>query len=257
MSTRPIEVANHHKPPPTGIGNGLTKPNPSPALSPGKVGLQHRRPATSHRRPCCRLSGCRSRPRRSEKPTAAFSTPRLTARRRRPPHPAVRRRPQRRRKNRVVGRRRKEQRRKGASAAGRRPPAAEPPHEKPSHRPTRCRRGPPAGDHPEQAAPLPHHPGPVVAAAGPAPIRPPYKVAPPWNPRSDEGIAGSGRPTTRRRGQRPTPVSCSNDPRRPHPPRSTGAKRMKAPPPPCGRAESRRPARAAARRGSAGRGGSG
>jgi hypothetical protein len=36
------------------------KPNPSPALSPGKVGLQHRRLATSHRCPCRRLPGCRA-----------------------------------------------------------------------------------------------------------------------------------------------------------------------------------------------------
>jgi hypothetical protein len=41
MSTRPAEVANHHKPPPTCPGNNLRQPNPSLALSLGKVGPQH------------------------------------------------------------------------------------------------------------------------------------------------------------------------------------------------------------------------
>jgi hypothetical protein len=94
MSTRTAEVTNHHKTPPTCTGHSIRQPNPSPALSPGKVGLQHRRRVIGHRRPCRCLPGCRQRPRRSEKPTSAFSTPRLTARHRRPPHPTVRRRPQ-------------------------------------------------------------------------------------------------------------------------------------------------------------------
>jgi hypothetical protein len=196
MSMRPAEVANHHKPPPTCTGNSIRQPNLSPALSPGKVGPQHRRPTTSHRRPCHCLPGSRLRPRRSEKPTSNFSTPRLTARHRRPPHPAVHRRPQRRRRRRVVGRRCNEQRRKGASAAGRRPLAAEPPTwEAPAGQ--RSARRPPAGKHPEQAAPLPHHPRPVVAAAGLAPIRPPYEAAPLRDPRFGHGNVRSGRPTTR------------------------------------------------------------
>jgi hypothetical protein len=77
----------------------------------------------------------RQRPRRSEKPTSAFSTTRLTARRRRPPHPTVRR-----------------------------PPAAElPTREVPAGQRSACR--PPIGRHSEQVAPLPHHLGPAVAAA--------------------------------------------------------------------------------------------
>jgi hypothetical protein len=98
------------------------------------------------------------------------------------------------------------------------------PHTGSPRRPTKC--PPTAGRKaPEQAAPLPHHPGPAVAADRPTPIRPPYEVAPPWNPRSGHGNAGSGRPTTRRRGRRTTPVSHSNGPRRSRPPRSTGARR--------------------------------
>jgi hypothetical protein len=108
-----IEVANHHKPPPTCTGHSIRQPNPSPALRPGKVGPQHRRPVTGHRRPCRRQPGCRQRPHRSEKPTSAFSTTRLTARRRRPPHPTVRRRPQHHRRSRAVGHRHNEQRRQG------------------------------------------------------------------------------------------------------------------------------------------------
>jgi hypothetical protein len=50
LSMRSAEVANHHKPPPTCIGHSIRQSNPSPALSPGKVGPQHRRPATGHRR---------------------------------------------------------------------------------------------------------------------------------------------------------------------------------------------------------------
>jgi hypothetical protein len=95
VSMRSAEVTNHHKPPPTCTEHSIRQPNPSPALSPGKVGPQHRCPVTCHRRPCRRLPGNRQRPRRSEKTTSAFSTPRLTARRRRPPRPTVRRRPQR------------------------------------------------------------------------------------------------------------------------------------------------------------------
>jgi hypothetical protein len=131
MSTRSAEVANHHKPPPTCTGHSIRQPNPSPALSPGKVGPQHRRPVTGHRRLCRRQPGCRHRTRRSEKPTSAFSITRLTARRRRPPHPTVRRRPQRRRRSRVVGRRHNEQRRQGPplQCAAHRPPSS--PHGKP------------------------------------------------------------------------------------------------------------------------------
>jgi hypothetical protein len=228
MSTRSAEVANHHKPPPTCIGHNIRQPNPSPALSPGKVGPQHRRPTTGHRRPCRRLPGCRQRPRRSEKPTSAISTPRLTARRRRPPHPTVCRRPQRHRRSRVVGHRRNEQRHKGASATGRRPQAAElPTPEAPAGQ---SAHRPPAGRHPERSAPLPYHLGPA-ATAGPAPIQPPNEDAPPWDPRSGHGNAGSGQPTTRQSGQRPTPASRTNGLRRPRPPRSTGARR-KGPPPP-------------------------
>jgi hypothetical protein len=43
-STRSAEVANHHKPPPTCTGHSIRQPKPSPTLSPGKVGPQHRHP---------------------------------------------------------------------------------------------------------------------------------------------------------------------------------------------------------------------
>jgi hypothetical protein len=131
MSTRSAEVANHHKPPPACTGHNIKQPNPSPALSPGKVGPQHRRPVIGHRRPCHRQPGCWQRPRRSEKPTSAFSTTRLTARRRRPPHPTVRRRPQRRRRSHTVGRRHNEQQRQGPplQCAAHRPLSS--PHGKP------------------------------------------------------------------------------------------------------------------------------
>jgi hypothetical protein len=56
-STRSVEVANHHKPPPTCIGHSIRQPKPSPTLSPGKVGPRHRRPVTGHRRPCHRQAG--------------------------------------------------------------------------------------------------------------------------------------------------------------------------------------------------------
>jgi hypothetical protein len=238
MSTRPVEIANHHKPPPTCIGSGLRIPNPSPTLSPQKVGPKHRRPVTSHRRPCRCLPGCMSRPRRSEKPTTAFSTLRLTARRRRPPHPAVRRRPQHRRKSRA-GRRPPPQgtTTQETSVARRRPTAVEPPHGKLRRQPSRCHAADRAAkDHLELAAPLPHHPGAAVATTGPTPIRPPHEASPPSNPKSGHGTVGSGRSTTRRHGWRPSPTSCSDGPRRPRPPRTTCAKKMKAPPPPSLRA---------------------
>jgi hypothetical protein len=62
VSTRSAEVTNHHKPPPTCTGHNIRQPNPSPALSPGKVGPQHRCPLTGHRRPCRRLPGTGSDP---------------------------------------------------------------------------------------------------------------------------------------------------------------------------------------------------
>jgi hypothetical protein len=62
VSTRSAEVTNHHKPPPTCTGHNIRQPNPSPALSPGKVGPQHRCPVTGHRCPCRRLPGTGSDP---------------------------------------------------------------------------------------------------------------------------------------------------------------------------------------------------
>jgi hypothetical protein len=108
------------------------------------------------------------------------------------------------------------------------------PHTGSPRRPTKC--PPTAGRKaPEQAAPLPHHLGPAVAAAGPAPIRPPNADAPPWNPRSGHGNDGSGRPTTWQCGRRTPPVSRSSGPRRPRPP-GPPARGGKAPPPPSLRA---------------------
>jgi hypothetical protein len=52
----------------THIVGGHMRPNPSPTLSPSKVGSEDRHPLASHRRPCHCPSGCKPRPRRSEKP---------------------------------------------------------------------------------------------------------------------------------------------------------------------------------------------
>jgi hypothetical protein len=50
-NTMSVEAADSHTPPPNSLGNHQRWPNPSPALSLGKVGSENHHPTTSHRRP--------------------------------------------------------------------------------------------------------------------------------------------------------------------------------------------------------------
>jgi hypothetical protein len=58
----------------THIVGGHMRANPSPALSPSKVGSEDRHPSASHRCPCHCPAGCRPRPRQSEKPNHCLVT---------------------------------------------------------------------------------------------------------------------------------------------------------------------------------------
>jgi hypothetical protein len=63
------------------------KPNPSPALSLGRVRFEDQQPPASHLRPHRSPPYCRSRPCRSEKPDHRFSSMELDRRRRWPSDP--------------------------------------------------------------------------------------------------------------------------------------------------------------------------